>query len=187
MMLSHDFGLIEKMVFVLILDAVKNEDQAILDELSISGDQVDLLKRVDKNLLFNNLDKVGSILSIGINEEAVKALLDKTLAAENYVAYIKEAILLGATHEILYKYASISSADFSKLRTELGLKRKRSATTISVEEADRLDKVIASVIKEQHKVKLSLTILVSLSKLSDIPINAIYIYLIEYWSNRIDI
>lgn len=187
MMLSHDFGLIEKMIFVLILDAVKSEDHSVLDELSISGDQVDLLKRVDKNLLFNNLDKVGSFISISVNEDAIKSLLDKTLATENYGAYIKEAILLGATHEILYKYASISSSDFSRIRTELGLKRKRSATTISIEESDRLDKVIASVIGEQLKTKLSLAILVSLSKLSDIPINAIYIYLIEYWSNRIDI
>lgn len=179
-------NLVNDIVISIVLNAIKNDNKDLLESFGLPSDSIESLKEIDKNVLVN-LSNHNCLIKVKINCEALKSLVQKTTTTILYNERIKEAILLGATRDIMHKYASLSQANFKRIRLELGMKQKRSITSLSYEDSNTLDEVIKEQIEgRDQKVKVSLSILVDLSKKSDLPINAIYSHLIEFWSNKYD-
>lgn len=177
-------NLVNDIVISIVLNAIKNDNKDLLESFGLPSDSIESLKEIDKNVLVN-LPSRACLITVNVNCDALNSLVQKTKTTILYNEHIKEAILLGATRDIMHKYASLSQANFQCIRLELGMKQKRYGTSLSFEDSNILDRIIKEETDgKDQKIKVSLSILVDLSKKSDLPINAIYSHLIEFWANK---
>lgn len=127
---------INYMTLIFVLQAVREGNIKYCNTLGLTLNEIRELNKLSLDELFFISKTSLMFIDITVNHEHLKNLLVRSRQELQHQQQINRAVRLGASHEILYKYFGLNTADVAARRRLLGITIPNGRTVIPDENTD---------------------------------------------------
>lgn len=127
---------INYMTLIFVLQAVREGNIKYCNTLGLTLNEIRELNKLSLDELFFISKTSLMFIDITVNHERLKNLLIRSRQELQHQQQINRAVRLGASHEILYKYFGLNTADVAARRRLLGITIPNGRTVIPDENTD---------------------------------------------------
>ena len=177
----------------LALDSIhiahENNDQSTLKAMGVSVDDARMIAQLNAKERNEILEKDINVVSVQIDIMMLRALIEKCQEQYRREQSLRDAILLGATRDIMYLYAKMSYKQFTLMRRQLNIEiannsRLNDDQTMILNQAIQQD---IQSIKNNERFRVTLQYLTDLSKQTKLSIGSIYSHIGSVWGEKYDL
>ena len=177
----------------LVLDSIhiahESNDQPTLKAMGVSVDDARMVAELTAKERNEILEKDMNVVSVQVDIMMLRALIDKCQEQYRREQSLRDAILLGATRDIMYLYAKMSYKQFTLMRRQLNIEEANNSR-LNDDQIMILNQVIQQdiqSIQNNERFRVTLQYLTDLSKHTKLPISSIYSHISSVWGEKYDL
>ena len=177
----------------LALDSIhiahENNDQSTLKAMGVSVEDARMIAQLNAKERNEILEKDINVVSVQIDIMMLRALIEKCQEQYRREQLLRDAILLGATRDIMYEYAKMSFKQFALIRRQLNIEEANNSR-LNDDQTMILNQIIQQdiqSIKSNERFRVTLQYLADLSKQTELPIGSIYSHISSVWGEKYDL
>ena len=180
--------LLNTIVLELINSAHETNDQLTLLSMGLNADDARRIAGLTPKERQYIIEKGINLVHTQVDMAALIESVQRCQEHQSYEQVARDAILLGATREIMHQYARMSGKQFSALRQQLGVEKAKSYR-LDDDQIHTLTLAIHGVVSEQktEKYRVTLAYLVNLAKKTELPIGSIHAHLVTVWGEKYEL
>lgn len=184
-------NLLNTLAFQIIKNAYTSRDIATLNSLGIDESALKTIGEMNSREFSFVLNHQINIVNTTIDVDLLKKCIERSKTINDQHTMIQEAVILGATREIMKTYAKISFKQFNEIKKQLAIHNQRTSfANLNDEQILLLDEAIKVFLKNNasdSRIKLRIFHLIDLAKTTNLPIKAILTHISEYWNHSYEL
>lgn len=180
---------LNKLMLETINCAHEENDQLTIKAMGVSLDDARMIAQLsskERNEIFN---KGINLINIQVDIVMLRTVIQKCHEQYMREQSSRDAILLGATREIMYQYAKMSFKQFSLIRHQLNIELANNYR-LNDDQILVLNQIIQKdiqSIKNNERFRVTLQYLIDLSKNTELSIGSIYSHIVTVWGEKYDL